>query len=112
MAMVHEKRVFSKDIRERSLRGSRFAAEPIDEAMMQSLPADLNDNARFSSIDVNFKRQIDELKQNKLNNSSLPATMMTEDTTHNGNLQHNDSIYQSSVNQSMQSGYALTPKRL
>ena len=54
------------------------------------------------------------LKQNRAN-SMLPA--MTDSETpqrgrNMGTLPHNDSIYQSEVNQSMNSGLGLTPKRM
>ena len=70
-----------------------------------------NGNARFSSIDVNFKRQIDMVKQTRAQ-SQLPGDETPMKTKGGAALQHNDSIYQSSVNQSMNSGLGLTPKRL
>lgn len=69
----------------------------------------LNSNGHLGSIDVNFKRQIDALKAKTRADSSLPGTIMIDETR---NQKNNDSIYQSSVNQSMQSGFGLTPKRL
>ena len=89
--------------------------------MMRTLPHDQTTsagvsgsggNARFSSIDVNFKRQIDRLRQDRAN-SSLPATMMGDPARqHTGRGGYNDSIYTQDVNGSMNSGFGLTPKRL
>ena len=67
--------------------------------------------ARFSSIDVNFKRQIDMLKQNRAH-SMIPDNETPQRGRNTGTLPHNDSIYQSEVNQSMNSGLGLTPKRM
>jgi len=55
MEMVRQKKASTKDTREKSLRASRFSGE-------KSESNEFNSNARFSSIDVNFKRQIDQLK--------------------------------------------------
>ena len=84
--------------------------------MFQSLPVSQDGNARFGPIDENFKRQIDMLKQNRAQ-SMLPENIASQSNEtpmrgHAPNLNHNDSIYQSSVNQSINSGLGLTPKRL
>ena len=61
-------------------------------ATMPVNSGDLNGNGRFAtSIDVNFKRQIDALKQNRAH-SMMPGAD-NETPLRNNNLQHNDSIY-------------------
>jgi len=55
MEMVRQKKAQTKDTREISLRASRFSGDRSESNFS-------NGNARFSSIDVNFKRQIDQLK--------------------------------------------------
>jgi len=52
----------------KSLRASRFTDVREGESMMATLPVQTdgrNGNGRFGSIDVNFKRQIDLVKQNR-----------------------------------------------
>ncbi len=97
-------------MRGKSLRASRFT-DTHNDTMLQTLPVSAtegrnNGNGRFGSIDVNFKRQIDMMKQTRAS-SMLPANMGTNDNEtpmkggrNQPRLQHNDSIYQSSVNQS------------
>lgn len=87
--------------RGKSLRASRFT----------DIAGRDDGNGHFGSIDVNFKRQIDLLKQGK--HHTLAAASNVETPLRGQiNLQHNDSIYQSSVNQSINSGLGITPQRI
>ena len=75
-----------------------------------AMPGSINGNGQ---MDGNFKRQIDQMKLNLNTHTQMTTHMGTElETPVRGRMAypHNDSMYQSSVANSVGSGMGLTPK--